>query len=236
MIHLYRKALLALAVLNFLLLTVMLAGFWMGYRAQSRTEMIKSHPYINNDRCLEKVGKLPAPQGGFLFAVVGDIQREVNKLTLIMTSIQKDPPLAFIIQTGDAVARADSAHYRLFLNELAQCKLSVPLFIVPGNHDVKNDHGNLFDTYFGSRNFRFEYGNALFIVIDIARGGWDDEKSEWLRSVRESRSARILHVFLFVHQLPISGDGTEGHFIDQIDTRLGRILEDDGVDYVFSGR
>jgi hypothetical protein len=76
----------------------------------------------------------------------------------------------------------------------------------------------------------------LFIVIDIARGGWDDEKSEWLRSVLESRSARILHVFLFVHQLPISGDGTEGHFIDQIDTRLGRILEDDGVDYVFSGR
>ena len=108
--------------------------------------------------------------------------------------------------------------------------------MVPGNHDVKNDHGNLFDAYFGSRNFRFEYGNALFIVIDIARGGWDDEKSEWLRSVRESRSARILHVFLFVHQLPISGDGTEGHFIDQIDTRLGRILEDDGVDYVFSGR
>jgi 3',5'-cyclic AMP phosphodiesterase CpdA len=197
--------------------------------------MMRSHEYINNDRCLEKVSKLPQPRGGFLFAVVGDIQREVNKLPLIMTSMQKGPPVAFIIQTGDAVVRADSAHYRLFLNELAQCKLSAPLFVVPGNHDIKNDHNNLFETYFGSRNFRFEYGNALFIVIDIARGGWDDEKSDWLRSVLESRNAGILHVFLFMHQLPISGDGSEGHFIDQIDTRLARMLEDYGVDYVFSG-
>ena len=107
--------------------------------------------------------------------------------------------------------------------------------MVPGNHDVKNDHGNLFDACIGSRNSRFEYGNALFIVIDIAGGGWDDEKSEWLRGELESRCAGILHVLLFMHQLPISGDGAEGRFIDRIDTRLARILEDDSVDYVFSG-
>ena len=72
-------------------------------------------------------------------------------------------------------------------------------------------------------------------MIDIAGGGWDDEKSEWLRGELESRCAGILHVLLFMHQLPISGDGAEGRFIDRIDTRLARILEDDSVDYVFSG-
>jgi len=196
---------------------------------------MKSHGCINNDRCLEKVGKLPEPPGGFSFAVVGDIQREVKKLPPLMASLRKGPAVSFIIQTGDAVAHADSAHYRLFLNELAQCKLSVPLFVVPGNHDAKNDHENLFDTYFGSRKFWFEYGNALFVVADTARGGWDDEKSDWLRKVLESRKAGILHVFLFMHQLPISSDGVEGHFIDQIDIRLSRMIENYGVDYVFSG-
>lgn len=235
MINLYRKALIALAILGFIMLVVVLAGLWMGYRVNQRAEMMKSYPYINNDRCLEQVRTLPEPRGGFSFAVIGDIQREISKLPLIMDALGKGPPVSFIIQTGDAVAHADAAHYRLFLNELAQCKLRVPLFVVPGNHDVNNDHENLFDTYFGSRKFWFEYGKALFVVIDTARGGWDDEKSDWLRNVLESRNAGISRVFLFMHQLPIDSKGAEGHFIDQIDIRLRRMIEDYGVDYVFSG-
>lgn len=235
MIHLYRKVPIVLATLSFLVLTVVLAGFWMGYQAKQRAEMMKSHPYINNDRCIEKVRGLPESRGGFNFAVIGDIQREIKKLPLMMDALKKEPAVSFIVQTGDAVAHADSGHYRLFLNELAQCGLEVPLFVVPGNHDAINDHENFFHTCFGSRKFWFEYGNALFIVVDTARGGWDDEKSDWLRNVLESRSAGILHVFLFMHQLPIYNKGDEGHFIDQIDTRLARMLEDYGVDYVFSG-
>lgn len=235
MITIFRKALIALAILNCCLLIVVLAGFLMGYQAKQRAEMMKSHPCINNDRCIEKVRGLPESRGGFNFAVIGDIQREIKKLPLMMDALKKGPAVSFIVQTGDAVAHADSGHYRLFLNELAQCGLEVPLFVVPGNHDAKNDHENFFHTYFGSRKFWFEYGNALFIMVDTARGGWDDEKSDWLRNVLESRKAGNHHVFLFMHQLPTSSEGAEGYFIDQIDMRLSKLIEDYGVDYVLSG-
>jgi predicted phosphodiesterase len=229
-----RKAFLVLAVLNSLFLIVVLAGFGMGYQAQQRADMMKSHPYINNDRCVEKVRGLPEPRGGFAFAVIGDIQREVKKLPLLMTSIKQGLAVSFIIQTGDAVAHTDSGHYRLFLNELAKCGLSVPLFVVPGNHDVKNDHNNLFDTYFGSRKFWFEYGNALFIMVDTARGGWDDEKSDWLRNVLKSRRAVNRHAFLFMHNLPLDGSG-QGQLIEYSDMSVRKLIEDYNINYVFSG-
>ncbi len=234
MLALFRKALIVLAILSGCLLVAILVGFWMGYQAKQRAEMMRSHPFINNDRCLETMRALPEPGGGFVFAVVGDIQREVNKLSIIMDLLKKGLPLSFIIQTGDAVAHADSGHYRLFLNELAQVGLAVPLFVVPGNHDTKKDHENLFGTYFGSREFWFEYGNALFIVADTSRGGWNDEKSEWLRQVLESRRAGNRHAFLFMHQLPME----RGRYEDRIectDVRLRKLIEAYNVDYVFSG-
>jgi 3',5'-cyclic AMP phosphodiesterase CpdA len=213
---------------------VILVGFWMGYQAKQEAEMMKAHPFINNDRCLEKVRGLPEPRGGFAFAVIGDIQREVKKLPLLMTSIKQGLAVSFIIQTGDAVAHADSGHYWLFLNELAQCGLSVPLFVVPGNHDAKNDHENFFHTYFGSKQFWFEYGDALFIIVDNARGGWNDEKSDWLRNVLKSRRAVNRHAFLFMHNLPLDGSGP-GQLIEYSDMRLRRLIEDYNINYVFSG-
>jgi len=103
-----------------------------------------------------------------------------------------------------------------------------------GNHDVKNDHGNLFDAYFGSRNFRFEYGNALFIVIDTARGGGMMNNQNgcgvcWSHVVPASFTFSCSCINYRYHVMRWR------RFIDQIDKRLARILEDDGVDYVFSG-
>jgi predicted phosphodiesterase len=229
-----RKALIALSICSGCLLVLILAGFWMGYRAAQQAEMMRSHPFINNDRCLEKMRALPEPGGGFAFAVVGDIQREINKLSVILDSLKKGPPVDFIIQTGDAAAHADSGHYRLFLNELAKCSLEVPFFVVPGNHDVKSDHENLFGTYFGAREFWFEYGNALFIVADTTSGGWDDGKSDWLRTVLESRRAGNRHAFLFMHQLPMER-GRHEALIECTDGRLRKLIEAYNVDYVFSG-
>ncbi len=231
---LFSKALSAVSICSGCLLIVVLVGFWMGYQAKQRATMMRSYPFINNDRCLEKVRGLPEPREGFAFAVVGDIQREANKLSIIVDSLKNGPPVSFIIQTGDAVAHADSGHYRLFLNKLARCRLSVPLFIVPGNHDVKNDHENLFGTYFGARKYWFEYGNALFIVVDTSRGGWDDEKSDWLRKVLQSHRGGNRHAFLFMHQLPLER-GTRENRIEYSDARLGKLIEEYNINYVFSG-
>ncbi len=82
-----------------------------------------------------------------------------------MDSLQKGPPVSFIMQTGGAVAHADSGHYRLFLNELAMCRLDVPFFVAPGNHDVSNDHENLFATFFGSREFWFDFASVLKLLL-----------------------------------------------------------------------
>ena len=224
-----------LMILGGSLLAVLSAGIWIGYKAQKTAKMMESDGLINNDRCVAKISALAEPEGSFCFAVFGDIQQITEKIPQLISALKEESPVSFIIQTGDLVSHADSGHYNLLLNELAQSKLRLPLFVVPGNHDISHDQSNLFEHYFGSKQFWFQYGKALFIVLDNASDKLDHEQLDWLQNVLASHREVVQHIFLFMHKPPIYWKGVKLKFIADINIRLLRLIKDYGVNYVFSG-
>lgn len=216
-------------------LAVLLAGIWIGYKAQKTAKMMKSHRLINNNRCVAKVSTLAEPEGSFRFAVFGDIQQVTEKLPQLLSALKEENPVSFIVQTGDLVSHSDSGHYNLLMNELARSGLRVPLFVVPGNHDISRDQSNLFEHYFGSKQFCFQYGKALFVGLDNASNKLSHEQLDWLQNVLASRREVVQHIFLFMHKPPIYWKGAKRKFIVDMNMHLLRLIKNYGVNYVFSG-
>ena len=224
-------------VLLGLLLLFLVAGIGMAYQAQRNARTMESCEWIHNDRCLAKVAELPEPDRGFKFAVFGDVQYGTAQLPHLMKALKAEGPVDFIIQTGDAVAHADAGHYILFLSELARSGLRLPMFVVPGNHDVgrTRERGPLFERYFGPRNFWFEYGGVLFVIIDNSLGPLDDAQYRRLENVLEKNKANTRRTFLFAHRQPINWEGDDERPFEQKYERLLGILDRHSVDYMFAG-
>jgi len=218
-----------------IILVLGLVGLWMGYQARRAEMMMRSYEWIHNERCLSKVGALPDSGGEFRFAVFGDIQIGTAQLPRLLNALKEESPASFIIQTGDAVSHADPAHYRLFLYELSHSGLWLPMFVVPGNHDVRNDDDNLFERYFGPRRLWFIYGGTLFVFLDNALEPLDDEQYDWLEGLLASSTDEVRHRLLFLHRQPIHWEGDGKKPVEQQYERLFEIAEDYNVDYVFAG-
>lgn len=211
-------------------------GFWMGYQAQKNAEMMKSYKWIHNDRCRRKIVNLPDPGPVFKFAVLGDIQIGVAQLPRLMRVLEDETPVAFAVQTGDAIAHdGGPGHYKLFLNELAHSGLSLPMFVVPGNHDVSNDTEMLFEQYFGSKNLWFEYGKALFILVNNALGQLDYGQYRWMENVLKRYKVGGKHIFVFMHNPPINWKDDGVLPVEHLYEPLFELLERYNVDYVFTG-
>lgn len=224
-------------VLLGLLLSLPVIGLGMAYQAQRNARTMESCEWIHNDRCLAKVAELPEPDRGFKFAVFGDVQYGTVQLPHLMKALKAEGPVDFIIQTGDAIAHADAGHYILFLSELAGSGLWLPMFVVPGNHDVGRTRGRepLFERYFGPRHFWFEYGDVLFIIIDNSLGPLDDVQYRRLEDVLEKNKADSRRTFLFAHRQPINWEGDGEEPGEHEYARLLELLDRYSVDYVFTG-
>lgn len=225
----------ALALLCGITAAAVLVGFWMGYRARKTADKMKALEWINNDRGLEKIRGLPNPREGFSFAIFGDIQIGTAQLPRLVQVLEEEKPTAFIVQTGDAVSHAEPGHYNVFLSALARSGLRLPMFVMPGNHDVAGDDDDLFGQYFGPRRLWFEYGGALFILLDNSLAPFTDEQRDWLENVLEEQGAEDRLVFLFMHHQPIHWDGDGKRPVEHAYVRFFELLKDYKVDYVFSG-
>jgi predicted phosphodiesterase len=229
-----KRILIILAGLCGIIFALGSVGFWKGYQADKNAGMMRSHGWIHNERCLKKIANSPNPDV-FKFAVFGDIQIGTAQLPRLIEVLKEKAPVAFVVQTGDAVSHADLGHYNLFLNGLARSGLSLPMFVVPGNHDVRNDPENLFEHYFGPKQLWFKYGKSLFILLDNALGVFEDVQYRWLEDVLEKHKVGTQHIFLFMHVPPInwkdSGDVPREHLYE----RFFELLKRYKVDYVFTG-
>jgi len=224
-----------LAATSGILLVLGIVGFWMASQAQRNAKMMESCQWINNDRCLAKVANPTDLNQSFRFAVFGDVQIGVAQLPRLMKALQAYAPVAFIVQTGDAVAHADSGHYNFFLNELAHSGLWLPMFVVPGDHDVHKDNEQLFERYFGPKYLWFKYGEALFIVLNNAESPLDEMEYRWLQTVLQKQKKDTRHIFLFMHAQPIHWNGDGKKPVEHHYKRLFELLKRYGIDYVFAG-
>lgn len=169
-----------------------------------------------------------------------------------------DPPPRFVVHLGDIVNPVPSlptfhdavARYR----EIAE-PVSVPVHLVPGNHDVGDKcvdwmpAGQVCDSYlktyresFGNDYYAFDEGDLRFIVINslLLNSGLADEARQkaWLEQQIEE-AAGCKRVFLFMHYPPYIYAANERGNYDNVDepgrSWLLSLIRKPGVEGVFAG-
>jgi predicted MPP superfamily phosphohydrolase len=194
----------------------------------------KNIPFINNAHNVSWLQKQPECET-MAFLVVGDIQSghsNLNKYTFNAI----DDTLSFLVQTGDLVSHADEGHYALILHEIRKANLRIPLFVIPGNHDVK-ENPSLFEKYFTLKQFYCAWNNCLFIFLDTsasARAGYDRQFHFLEQTLLEKHSA-ARWTFIFMHRPPIDWHQGEPHPDMKHFARFFDILQRYRIDYVFAG-
>ncbi len=215
-------------------LAVGLCGLWTATRARQAAHRMESSEWINNDRCAARVAAMPDPGSSFRFAVFGDVQIGIAHLSRLMNALKERAPVDFIVHTGDAAAYPGPGNYVMLLNELERCGLTVPLFVVPGNHDIGRTGGTLFERYFGPRELSFVYGKTLFVVMDDAMGPFRKEAYERLENLLKHRPPDVRRVFLFMHRPPIDWEGSD-KIVEAKYTPFHELLARYEIDRVFAG-
>ena len=134
----------------------------------------------------------------------------VHDLSTVVDSINGDKSLAFTVITGDVTEKGMNTELdsvKMILN-----KLTIPVFIIPGNHDTKwsESGGRHFRTLWGDDKFAVHYENTLLIGMNsgiLWRGGGGHIQPKdliWLDSVLTAQKTPY-PVFFFVHH-PLDAD------------------------------
>lgn len=174
---------------------------------------------------------------GFVFAVIGDRAGRPVKgvFEQNLKEIVKRKP-DFIIQLGDILVNSSDEEYR-YLNNLLR-DISIPILIVPGNHDLLGDpKGEKFQKYTGRPlYYYFDYEDSRFIILNNSSGKIGKFQMQWLIDVLE-KSDNLKYKFVFMHQPIISPSFFFlFHKADPIESKeLMKIFERYKVNYVFSG-
>lgn len=168
-----------------------------------------------------------------------------------------DPPPKFVVHLGDMVHPVPSLP--TFQDAVSCFKeivapVSVPVHLVPGNHDVGDKHvdwmpaeqvrESFLETYraaFGPDYFAFDEGNMRFVIMNslLLNSGLPDEarQREWME--RQLADARDKRVFLFMHYPPYIYSSDERGNYDNIDepgrSWLLSLMRQRQVEAVFAG-
>jgi 3',5'-cyclic AMP phosphodiesterase CpdA len=178
----------------------------------------------------------------FQFSVLADVQNGWGVFKPIMKEIARSED-SFAIIVGDMVEEGTEDNYRFFSRELEEVRDNIPVYFVPGNKDVSDEHNKYslknFQTYCGPDHYWFSWGNAAFVVVNDSQSWLTKEEFHWLRDTLRMVKSNFTHIFVFLHVPPFDPrDPWEGkhlclHKIHR--KRFMRMMEKFEVDYVFSG-
>ena len=206
------------------------ASYYLGSHVYG-SEDLTAIPFINNSDNIQWLQEQSSAES-FSFLVLGDIQAGYRNLSRLLKTTSE--PCAFAVQTGDLVSHADQGHYSLALYELKKSDLQAPLFVVPGNHDVKGNPG-LFDIYFKLKQFYFVWSGCLFIFLDNSLGAPYDILFQFLEETLKEHQEKVRWTFIFIHRPPIDWEHGEPHPELKNYSRFFEIQKTYKIDYVFSG-
>src|SRR5438045_3449530 len=168
---------------------------------------------------LEQTGRLAMAHDTLRFAQISDTHIGFDKpantdvAATLRAAIAKikdapDPP-SFVLHTGDLTHLSKPSEFDTLQQVLAE--LSLPVFYVPGEHDVLEDDGRSYLQRFGKGTqgagwHSFDQGGVHFIglvnVVDLKAGGLGTlgfEPLEWLeKDVKRLKSSTPIVVFAHI--------------------------------------
>ena len=154
--------------------------------------------------------QLSDPQLGMYMADSSFLQETANLEMAVATANRLRP--AFVVVTGDLVNQTGNKdQIAEYLRITSKLDRSIPLYNVPGNHDIGNDPTpasiEAYRKRFGPDHYSFRSGDLVGIVLnsslihspDKARALYE-EQEKWLRAELErARDDRARHIVVFQH-------------------------------------
>jgi 3',5'-cyclic AMP phosphodiesterase CpdA len=150
------------------------------------------------------------PQFGFSNSDLDFVQDTANAEFAVATVNRLKP--AFVIVTGDLVNKpGDAAQIAEYHRIMAKLDRSIPLYSVPGNHDLENEPTPAtlaaYRKSFGKDYYTFRAGPLLGIVLNSTiihtpKNVQDeyDAQDRWLRAeIAKAKSTDAKHVVIFQH-------------------------------------
>lgn len=136
-----------------------------------------------------------AVEDGFVFAVLGDVQRAIGSVHEVYERMNQDPELAFVASSGDLVNTGERSELERFQDELSV--LEIPYYSTVGNHELGGTP-KAWHQLFGPFNVHFQYKGVTFSLIDAGNAtidpivyGW---LSDWLDQARDETHAVFMHI------------------------------------------
>jgi predicted phosphodiesterase len=213
---------------------VLIISYGVGrYIYSHALETPEAIPFINNRNNTSWIEHQP-PRESFSFLVLGDIQGGFRTLSQHIFK-KSDGRYSFAIQTGDLMSHADEGHYAQTLYEVRKSNLHIPLFVVPGNHDINGKDPRLFEKYFAWKQFYFLWSNCLFIFLDNSSSPPYYSQFHWLEKTLEENHMKARRTFIFMHRGPVECGGGKAHRPKDDFTPFFALLKKYRIDYVFCG-
>ncbi len=159
----------------------------------------------------------PSSKGTFTFWVAGDNRSRLDLLETLLEKAKVERPL-FIVLGGDLVHSGLSWQYKRFLETLDGSP--VPVFAVPGNHDLTFCGRRNFTRYLAPDHYYFTYGKSIFAILDTNHA--DGGQTQWLDKVLSNPS--YVHRFVFVHKPPFDPRPGKNHCMHRAEF-VRRLLE-----------
>lgn len=183
--------------------------------------------------------KPPDADRPFKFAVLGDTHAfRGNLKTAVRLAAQRD--CRFLIQLGDFGDYDDTIEYRDFIRQLNPDSLPIPVHLTRGNHETMAPDGGFSDIFAHHvvPTYRtFEYGDALFCILDNSDGQFAPpqlrECDHWIETFRASNPSGP--VFLFMHMPPDLPELESHDLLDTESMRLRLIARKHHVSMIFAG-
>lgn len=175
----------------------------------------------------------------FTFAIVGDNKNSKGIFPQIISEINNDPDISFVVHTGDIIRSPEFKFAQDFLHSLQELNLRKPLLFVAGNHDRGGHPGRskfVFENFFGPKHYSVCFGKSLFVMVDGSRIGSTTELN-WLRETLAT-NAVDKNLIVFIHQPlfdPRKNPKEYHTFPRQLGRKLLDIFETYHVAHIFSG-
>lgn len=191
----------------------------------------------------------------FTFVVLGDpqlgfssnnqeMETEAARLTKAVETINRIKP-AFVVMDGDLIHCASEkpegvrqAQVDRFKTIVAQIDSSIPVHLVPGNHEMTNSPTPQdiawYTKNFGADHYTFQIGQSLFLVLDSSLIAHPEKvpteasaQKEWLvQQLEAARKSGITSISIFQHHPWFLKNAAEKDAYDNIPTASrGQYLE-----------
>jgi len=230
---------LVLSGLGMLVAGVALAAFaivaWTAHsvHASRRPDWLGNSP--------ENVRRLTAraDANDLVFYAMGDVGLGLPTFETLLRTISAEEP-DFLIVLGDLINNRQGASHQFFIHEIAKQRLSFPVLVVPGNHDIAAT-GEFrlqeFEQIYGPAQFHFTIGNCLFLFLNnaLTSGAGSEDYLAFMERVLSERAAQARNVFVFSHVPPTGLTPLVRTHEREGSDRFMALARKHNVQFVFSG-